>query len=467
MQKLDLMLRDLNPFAFSYLQMHSIVQSNPAAQVSMVFMENSDSDLRRYNAPTSKTDVAAIFVGEDGEPPANRNICIYPRGDSCKNISPLNRCCDPMVYPLLFPRGEFGWHDGLQHAEGRRSEKRNRVTQLQYFSHRLSVRSGFNLLHHSGKLFQQYIVDAYVKTEGARLNYLRFNQNDLRIEMYRGLLDALQSRAENENMRTGKMIILPSSFQGSPRYMQQNYQDAMAIVRKFGRPDLFVTFTCNPTWPEILENLQDMQTPENRPDLTVRIFKIKLKELLDDILVHKIFGKVIAFIYVIEFQKRGLPHAHMLLTLDSASKIRTKDDIDKYVTAEIPNKITDQRLFEIVTKSMIHGPCGSLNPKSPCMRNGSCSKNFPKEFVESTKENIDGYPVYRRRYTEPVKVGKHDIDNRWVVPYNPWLTSKFNAHINVEVCASVKSVKYLYKYVYKGHDAASIKLEKKSLTTLK
>lgn len=52
------------------------------------------------------------------------------------------------------------------------------------------------------------------------------------------------------------------------------------------------------------------------------------------------------------------------------------------------------------------------------------------------------------------------MDNRWIVPYNPWLLKKFNVHINVEVCTSVKSVKYLYKYVYKGHDAISVRLQR-------
>ncbi|GBN29840.1 ATP-dependent DNA helicase PIF1 [Araneus ventricosus] len=108
---------------------------------------------------------------------------------------------------------------------------------------------------------------------------------------------------------------------------------------------------------------------------------------------------------------------------------------------------------------MVHGPCGIINPNAPCMKDGECSKQFPKAFREETEENVNGYPVYKRRCTEPVRAGKHYIDNRWIVPYNPWLSKKYNAHINVEVCASVKSVKYLYKYVYKGHDAASITLK--------
>ncbi|GBN61690.1 hypothetical protein AVEN_217226-1 [Araneus ventricosus] len=108
---------------------------------------------------------------------------------------------------------------------------------------------------------------------------------------------------------------------------------------------------------------------------------------------------------------------------------------------------------------MIHGPCGTLNPNSPCMREGVCTKQYPKEFKEKTEENTNGYTMYQRKYTESVRVGRHDLDNPWIVTYSLCLSKKFNAHINVEVCAFIKSVKYLYKYVYKGHDAASIRFE--------
>ncbi|GBM68089.1 hypothetical protein AVEN_66754-1 [Araneus ventricosus] len=108
---------------------------------------------------------------------------------------------------------------------------------------------------------------------------------------------------------------------------------------------------------------------------------------------------------------------------------------------------------------MVHGPCGIINPNAPCMKDGEGSKQFPKALREETEENVNGSPVYKRRCIEPVRVGKHYIDNRWMVPYNPWLSEKCNAHINVKVCASVKCVKYLYKYVYKGYDAASFTLK--------
>ena len=106
---------------------------------------------------------------------------------------------------------------------------------------------------------------------------------------------------------------------------------------------------------------------------------------------------------------------------------------------------------------MIHGPCGIAKKAAVCMRGGSCSKQFPKKFTDTTSSTKDGYSLYRRRDdSRTVEVGGIKLDNRWVVPYNPYLLLKYNAHINVEICSTVIAVKYLYKYVYKGHDRAII-----------
>jgi hypothetical protein len=94
------------------------------------------------------------------------------------------------------------------------------------------------------------------------------------------------------------------------------------------------------------------------------------------------------------------------------------------------------------------------------MKDGKCTNNYPFAFSEETTRNDNGYPHYRRRmgseYT--IKCGMREIriDNRWIVPHNPWLTTKYNAHINTEICSSVAAVKYLYKYVYKGHDRTNM-----------
>ncbi|KAG5525404.1 hypothetical protein RHGRI_031907 [Rhododendron griersonianum] len=236
-------------------------------------------------------------------------------------------------------------------------------------------------------------------------------------------------------------------------------QDAMALVQKYGKPDLFLTMTCNGNWHEIRNELLPGQAPSDRSDLVARVFRSKFEEFKDDILNKHVLGKVTAYVYVIENQKRGLPHAHILLILDENDKLKTPDDYDSVVRAEIPDKETEPELYNAVVNHMIHGPCGSYNANCPCMKNGVCKKKFPRKFANATTMGDDSYPVYRRRPPRPSDNGERiAIDNSWVVPYNPWLILKYNCHINVEICSSIISVKYLYKYVYKGPDRVSLEV---------
>ncbi len=89
----------------------------------------------------------------------------------------------------------------------------------------------------------------------------------------------------------------------------------MACCRVMGKPTQFVTMTTNPKWAEIQENLLPGQTAINRPDIVSRVFALKLKQLLHDLDVGKFFGAIDAMVHVVEYQKRGLPHAHILLIL--------------------------------------------------------------------------------------------------------------------------------------------------------
>lgn len=144
------------------------------------------------------------------------------------------------------------------------------------------------------------------------------------------------------------------------------------------------------------------------------------------------------------------------------------------VSAEIPDKVADPQLWETVTTCMLHGLCGMENRNAPCMvdgrgLDGCCSKRYPKVFLEETILGEDSYPHYRRRrdgrYFEKTRVqpdGTTAIfryDNYWVIPYNPFLTKRYNCHINVEICSSIQAVKYLYKYVYKGPDRANVLID--------
>jgi len=244
----------------------------------------------------------------------------------------------------------------------------------------------------------------------------------------------------------------------------------MAIVREFGKPDLFPTMTANPKWPEIQESLGPGEKYTDRPDIVNRVFYMKLMQLIDLIAKYEVFGKVASLIWVIEFQKRGLPHAHMLVILDHEWKLRTAEDIDGVIQAEIPE---DPELREIILSHNVHGPCegNSKYAKSQKCREkenhrhpDKCLKNFPKEFSEETVMNPDGFPSYRRRnipltdWPEEVQKKlekwstdefgestKEVIDNRYIVPYNAHLSRLFNCHLNIEYCGTVGAVKYLYK----------------------
>lgn len=157
--------------------------------------------------------------------------------------------------------------------------------------------------------------------------------------------------------------------------------------------------------------------------------------------------------YTIEFQKRGLPHAHMVVFLKPESKLPTGDDIDRFISAEIPDKEDDPVLHEIVGDLMVHGPCGPANKNNVCMQDGKCSKFFPKPNSTITKIDDGGFPVYRRRDDgRVIKKKNFDCDNRYIVPYNGALLKRYRAHMNVEWCNQMRSIKYLFKYIHKGSD---------------
>lgn len=168
--------------------------------------------------------------------------------------------------------------------------------------------------------------------------------------------------------------------------MIQLYQDAISIVRQLGKPDLFITITCNPNWPEITRQLLPGQSANDRNDIVVRIFKQKRDMICRDIFKNQIFGQHIGHVRSDEFQKRGLPHSHLLIILDPKDKPSTVDDFDSIVSAQLPHPDNDPILFKTISKHMIHGPCGPAFPDAPCMKergkNGvkECSKGYEMIF---------------------------------------------------------------------------------------
>lgn len=151
---------------------------------------------------------------------------------------------------------------------------------MNFYAYRLMIRQDVeNHLLRCRRLFQQFVVDMYVKIETERLNFIRFNKTKLRSEEYIHLKDAINSDGNVNNI--GRLTILPSTYVGSPRHMNEYAQDAMSYVRNYGRPDLFITFTCNPKWAEISQHLIPGQTSSDRHDITARVFRQKQKSLMD------------------------------------------------------------------------------------------------------------------------------------------------------------------------------------------
>ena len=234
-----------------------------------------------------------------GEHLNHLNVQLKLRDDRLQNINETHRSYDPLSYVIMFPHGEDGFHLGLGHFG-----KTSNVTISEFARYRLQVRSkNFNQVLRCQRLTQQYTCDQQAKIESARLRYVKSHQKELRAEKYQGLMDAVE---HDELLNAGQKIVLPPTIYGSPRWYQSAYQDAMAIVRSYGKPDIFLTFTCNPAWPEIFNSVFDNESSSDRPDINVRVFKLKLDALMKDI-KGSIFGKVNAYFGMKEDQKRGLP----------------------------------------------------------------------------------------------------------------------------------------------------------------
>ncbi|KAL6530588.1 hypothetical protein OROMI_028477 [Orobanche minor] len=462
--ELQTMLDKNNVLVKSFRMAKDRVLDDRSSNIKLKLIGKRGTDGRTHNLP-SVSEVAALIVGDFDRVDGDRDILVETRSGKLDRINELNAAYLALQYPLLFPYGEDGYREDIEFAEGKACEGgRKNISQREFFACRMHDRDDeATTLLHSRKLFQQFLVDAFTTVESARTRWVRQNQPQLRAQMYKGLQDAYM-RGETNASAQGKRIILPSSFTVGPRNMIQNYQDAMAICRWAGYPDLFITFTCNAKWPEITRFLEKRKLkPEDRPDIVCRVFKMKLDELMNDIQRKNIFGEVKAVVYAVEFQKRGLPHAHILVFLCKKDGSATVTTIDDVISAEIPDQNSEPEYHASVIEYMMHGPCGAGNKSAPCMVDGKCTKYFPKNFIEQTTIDEEGYPTYRRR-DDGRFVLKNGVplDNRYVVPHNRYLLLKYGAHLNVEWCNQSRAIKYLFKYINKGNDHVTATFYKSS-----
>ncbi|KAF6170596.1 hypothetical protein GIB67_030573 [Kingdonia uniflora] len=275
-----------------------------------------------------------------------RYIVAYLKaGQELMRISECHPAYFLLYYVLLFPRGQLGWATDLLHWDVKYNKpSEDRLTQKEFYPYRLFQRpTEYSSILRGGRLFQEFLVDAWASTEQNRLTYRKLHQRKLRSELYGGLAD-LVGVGLNSN-EVGQRLILPSSFIGGPRHMFENFQDSMAITRHNCHPDIFLTITANPNWPEIQKALLPHQNAIDRPDLVAHVFELKRRALMKEIKKNKVFGKVVAYVYMIEFQNQGLPHMHALFFLEQSSKVQTANQVDKIASAEFPDENIDLALF--------------------------------------------------------------------------------------------------------------------------
>ncbi|KAK0415075.1 hypothetical protein QR680_011759 [Steinernema hermaphroditum] len=241
---------------------------------------------------------------------------------------------------------------------------------------------------------------------------------------------------------------------------------------------------------EIKENIPPGETWADHPFLVAEIFKKKLHEFLKDVCgtwkketpkqkaeriaakKHKVlrggmFGDVAWYVYSVEFQQRGMPHAHIVISLAGDAKTKVAQKIDEICQAELPVLPSEgdpeyrriKRLRDIVEELMMHSPCENNNT-AYCRQHTkrhwrTCSKRFPKPFRNFSSLLEDDYALLRRPDNGECS-SRNPATNQYVVAYNKKLLLKYEAHINVEIISNLHVLKYLFKYLFKGFNRALI-----------
>ena len=302
-KKLIAMLDSSNQLVKLFRHVRHRLAENDSPSLKLRLIGKRDGESRQYDDPSSN-DVCGLIVGDIGDSHTDRDIIIESCSKNLRRISKLHPKFMSLQYPLLFPYGEDGYHTQIPFAnqEHCTPAKRQKVTMRAYYAYVIQERVGDNsTLPKGGRLYQQFLVDAFMNVEQERLDFIRSNQENLRTESYKGIQEAIL-RGDINGSSAGK-IILPSSLTGGPRYMMNNYQDAMAICHYFGNPNLFIAFTCNVNRPEIHGEIKKLRNykAEDKPDIVTRVFRYKFNDMITFIKSGKPFGKTVVGVFLCLF----------------------------------------------------------------------------------------------------------------------------------------------------------------------
>ena len=284
MKKLQDLLMEINPFVKDFLHVCEIPEDEiKEGKLVISCKERPDGEhQRRYNIQQSLSEVSILTNSESGD------LVLQKRGGGLKIISDLNPSALPLHFTLLFPYGTKGYSEAEKKKEKDGTNSHKRVTPREFFTFHLNMRDYYSdYLFRGGRLFQEYLCIAFATIENQRLKYLRYNQKALRADSYKNIKEVIDERVHmtdkvlpgDDQLMIGRKIILPSSFVGSPRWYNAQFQDGMAICREYHKPDFFITMTCNKKWKEITDELRDGEHVDDRPDLVARILNRKKTSL--------------------------------------------------------------------------------------------------------------------------------------------------------------------------------------------
>ena len=419
---------------------HALIAFNPfvAALQQYGFISSQYPNVELVLQDSGTGEIAAIMSYDNttqSQIKARRLVISRQNGDS-QTIPTVSRLWEPLAYPLLFPHGTLGWgligdHHHVTQSANDGDEADVVTTQIWYYRARILREQRFQIF---GRLTNEYIVDMFSRDLECRLNYIRTNQLRLRRE------DA--ALMDEPDLDSTENIYLPASFLGSRRWASNQIADSLAIAAAKGNPTFFVTMTCNSNWPEIQSQLRPGQDFTDIPAVVVRVFKRKLALLLQTLkTMFPHAGRVLYCIHCVEFQKRGLPHAHILIKF--TSDCVHPSDIDSIVSAEVP---FDPRDALLVNTFMRHNHPSPNRPLSRYCQyklpdgTRACRFKYPRPLQQTTTVDTEGRIHYRRRRP----------GDEMIVPHCLPLLQKFECHINFEVANTSHIFQYLFKYIHKG-----------------
>ncbi len=369
---------------------------------------------------------------------------------------------ESMTYPLFDIYGRHGWFKydrGVDNPFASTTYELNQMTDIvgnkltlrQYIQYNFSQ----NQLQLSvPKLQQEWLLDQMSRSDSMNNPwYIQHMQN----------MEHLRTATRRQFMRNpdpqtvGHRTRIPSTVRGSQAYRREKVDMGMAHVYKYGPPTLFITMTANPEWPEIQNNLKPGQEWHHDVYLVNLVFKEKLDQLISGLKRGEFFnGRTSEWLqYAIEFQKRGLPHAHILVRL-TGEQPSTAAEVDALSTVLYPLQCESMcgeckqcMLYYLVNKHMTHKcypdrcKTRSTNASTPC----GCKYGYPWQSNPVSFIGQDGKWILRRRPQE-----------KDIVEYNAELLLRFRCHINVKVTTGTRCILYLRKYMSKGPDVAHVRL---------